>query len=184
MRRYKNAYRIDSTRLPGHDYASAGWYHVVICTQDRACVLGRVRGGIMGLSRAGCVVATAWPETVSRYERAIADAYVVMPNHVHLIVGILPPAPSVETRRGASLPQDDDMPRRFGPLRKHSLSSIINHYKGRATKRIRRTGLLPDFAWQPRFYDRVIRNERERRATRRYILDNPLTWRRDPYFSG
>ena len=100
MRRYRDTYRIDSTRLPGHDYASAGWYHVVICTQDRACVLGRVRGGIMGLSRAGCVVANAWPETVSRYERAIADAYVVMPNHVHLIVGILPPAPSVETRRG------------------------------------------------------------------------------------
>jgi REP element-mobilizing transposase RayT len=179
MRRYKNTYRIDSTRWTGYDYTSAGWYHVVICTQNRACVLGRIRDGVMGLSRAGCVASTAWPETVSRYDRAITDVYIVMPNHVHLIVGILPSDPSVETRRGASLPQDDAAPRQFGPLRKHSLSSIINHYKGRVTKRIRRSGIVPDFAWQRRFYDRVIRNERERRALRQYVLDNPLKWHLD-----
>ena len=185
MRRYKDTYRIDSTRLPGHDYASAGWYHVVICTQDRACVLGRVRGGIMGLSRAGCVVAQEWQKTPRIRPYVRLDAWMVMPNHMHGIIGITteaPARPSVETaRRAVSTPEDAAHSAR---LQAHSLGAIIGQFKSVCTKRIRRTGLLPDFAWQPRFYDRVIRNERERWATRRYVLNNPLTWRRDPYFSG
>jgi len=98
-----------------------------------------------------------------------------MPNHVHAIVGILPQPydvshdDDVETRRGASLQPG----REFGPLRKHSLSSIVNHYKGRVTKRIRRRRILSAFAWQPRFWDRVIRDNRELKATRQYIAENP-----------
>jgi hypothetical protein len=51
------------------------------------------------------------------------------------------------------------------------------------TKRIRRAEGLPNFAWQPRFYDRVIRDERELAATRSYVLDNPLNGYRDPHHS-
>ncbi len=54
-----------------------------------------------------------------------------------------------------------------------SLGSIINQFKSVCTKRIRAVG-HPDFEWQPRFYDCVIRNEDALIAIRRYILNNPI----------
>ncbi len=33
-----------------------------------------------------------------------------------------------------------------------------------------------NFAWQSRFYDRIIRNEKELYKIRRYIDQNPLKW--------
>ncbi|MCL4547958.1 MAG: hypothetical protein M1495_05255 [Bacteroidetes bacterium] len=38
---------------------------------------------------------------------------------------------------------------------------------------------LKHFAWQPRFYDRIIRNEKELYNIRRYIKQNPLRWELD-----
>jgi REP element-mobilizing transposase RayT len=32
------------------------------------------------------------------------------------------------------------------------------------------------FAWQPRFFERIIRNEKELNGIRRYIEQNPLKW--------
>jgi hypothetical protein len=33
-----------------------------------------------------------------------------------------------------------------------------------------------DFAWQSRFYEHIIRNEKELSRIREYIQDNPLKW--------
>lgn len=212
MALFRNTYRVETARLQGYDYAAAGWYHVVICTKDRVCVFGEVREGAMCLSAVGKMAAVAWWETLKRYERALPDAFMVMPNHVHALVGLLPePGPisgdvtadlasdrnpgrgsetnSVEMRRGASLQGrgasrmgggETVLPNAFGPLRSGSLSSIVNHYKGRVTRHVRRTPCGIDLVWQPRFWDRVVRSERELEATRRYILENPLRWQVAP----
>lgn len=145
---------------------------------------GGVRDGIMGLSRAGCVVAQEWQKTPAIRSYVRLDAWMVMPNHVHGIIGITaesPAQPSVEaSRRDASTLVNTANPSR---LKAHSLGAIIGQFKSVCTKRIRRAGLLPDFAWQPRFYDRVIREARALQATRSYVLDNPLSWHRDPHHS-
>ena len=39
MTKFKDKYRVESARLRGWDYASAGWYFVTICTHQRACVV-------------------------------------------------------------------------------------------------------------------------------------------------
>ena len=44
-----------SRRWAGHDYASAGWYFVTVCTQHRRPLFGGIRGGVMGLNAAGCI---------------------------------------------------------------------------------------------------------------------------------
>jgi hypothetical protein len=33
-----------------------------------------------------------------------------------------------------------------------------------------------DFAWQPRFHDRIIRSQEELDAVRNYIAQNPVKW--------
>jgi hypothetical protein len=58
------------------------------------------------------------------------------------------------------------------------LGAIIGQYKNVVKKRIRKT-VLPGFDWQPRFYDRIIRNDRELFTIRRYIRNNPANWAND-----
>ena len=48
MTLFNEKYRVETTRLRGYDYASAGWYFVTICTKDRGCFFGTVRSAIMG----------------------------------------------------------------------------------------------------------------------------------------
>jgi REP element-mobilizing transposase RayT len=182
MARYRG-YRPDSVRLAHYDYAQGGWYHLVACTKERRSDFGMVRNGIVGLSVAGCIAAWAWLRTLRTYPRAVEDEWIIMPNHVHLLLGLrarqgdadsTDRRGDVKTRLGASQRGND---RTFdGGLVPHSVSSIMNHYKGRVTKTIRRYEACPGFAWQPRFYDRIIRSQRELQAHRRYVARNPAQW--------
>ena len=64
------------------------------------------------------------------------------------------------------------------PLVKKSVSSVINHFKGNVKRWCNKNG-FGYFAWQSRFYDRVIRDEKELTGVRKYILENPLKWEID-----
>jgi len=63
-------------------------------------------------------------------------------------------------------------------LKPHSLGSIIGQFKSVCTKRIRAAG-FPDFAWQPRFYDHIIRSDKSLEEIREYIVHNALKWESD-----
>jgi len=58
-----------------------------------------------------------------------------------------------------------------------SLSNIIRQYKSRVTYEIRK--IQPDFAWQSRFYEHIIKDEKDLDNTHDYIINNPLKWRFD-----
>lgn len=66
------------------------------------------------------------------------------------------------------------------PSRLHpgSLGAIIGQYKSVCTKRIRAAEIV-EFAWQARFYDRILRDRHALRNVRRYIAMNPARWERD-----
>jgi len=171
MQRYKGRYRIESARLPTYDYRSPGWYHVVICTAGRACMLGEVRQGIMGLTVPGCIVAHEWQRTPAVRPYVRLGPWIVMPNHVHLLVGITSATPASSGSRMSTT------------LRAHSLGAIMGQFKARCTKRIRQRGFHA-FGWQSRFYDRIIRTDQEWQALARYIDDNPRRWAEDRLHSG
>ena len=67
-----------SIRLPGYDYAAAGYYYVTICTHGREITMEheQVRG----------FVSEAWQDLPGRFTGTDVDEFVVMPNHVHGIV--------------------------------------------------------------------------------------------------
>lgn len=183
MALFKDRYRIESTRLRGWDYASPGWYFVTICTKDRICWFGDVREGTMQHSLLGGIVADEWRRTEKVRSYLVLDEWVVMPNHFHGIFGIREHDENmvVETpRRGVSTSAVKPKPSR---LQAHSLGAIIGQFKGICTRRIRAAG-YPDFAWQSRFYDHIIRHERALHAIRRYIADNPRQWQRDRNYSA
>jgi putative transposase len=170
MTKYKNQYRIETTRLPTWDYSSSGWYFVTICTKDQSPILGKITNGKMHLSRAGEIVAEEWVRTGTLRPNLYLDEWVVMPNHMH---GIL-------IMEGFETSQRDVSTTTF-TLKRNSLGSIINQFKGNCTKRIRKSG-FPNFAWQPRYYDHIIRNDDSLKKIRRYIQENPLKWEMDEYY--
>jgi putative transposase len=88
MALFKNKYRIESTRLKGWDYRSAGYYFVTICTQNRVHYFGEVAKGDMRLSIVGEIAARFWTEIPSHHTQVELDEFVVMPNHVHGIIVI------------------------------------------------------------------------------------------------
>ena len=146
-------------RLQSYDYQTPGSYFLTLCTENRACLLGHVteanetRQSIVELSAVGKVVDEAIRAIPAHYPGVQLDKYVIMPNHVHLIL-VLPdsikPCPSV--------------------------SRIIQQLKGAVTKRLGRR------IWQIHFHDHVIRGEADYREIWQYIDNNPTKWYLDKYY--
>lgn len=91
MTLYRGRYRVESARRPGWDYAAPGWYFVTLCTHRRARVLGMVLEGRVRLSEIGRIVADEWRRTPHVRVNVALDAWVIMPDHLHGIIRILPP---------------------------------------------------------------------------------------------
>jgi REP element-mobilizing transposase RayT len=71
-----------SLRLPTYNYASPGAYFVTICAEQRECLLDDpVMAGI---------TTDVWHVLPGWFPSIELDEFVVMPNHVHLIVWIRP----------------------------------------------------------------------------------------------
>jgi len=85
----------------------------------------------------------------------------------------------VETQNFASLRQQqpNNHPKnKFGP-QSQNLASIVRGYKSGVKKYSTMNHI--DFIWQPGFYDRIIRNEKEFSEIQQYILHNPTKWDND-----
>jgi len=130
----------------------------------------------MVLNEIGRIVERYWLEILQHYEFVEIDEQVIMPNHFHGII-ILNENVTVETLHGVSLLHET---REFSKPIANSLSTIINHFKGAVTRQCNKQKLI--FKWQPRFYDRIIRNEEELYSIRKYIQQNPLKWEIDKNF--
>ncbi len=102
MTLFKNKYRVESTRLKGWDYTAAGLYFVTICAKNRECFFGNVVNAEMRLSPIGEIVADEWQQTPQVRPYVELDEWIIMPNHVHGIIGIgtaAAPRSVVETLR-------------------------------------------------------------------------------------
>jgi hypothetical protein len=77
-----------------------------------------------------------------------------------------PPPPS--SYKPPLSPHDDSPKNKFGPQSKN-LASIIRGYKTGVTKSARK--IYPDFKWQPRYHDHIIRDNQAFHRISKYILD-------------
>ena len=62
----------------------------------------------------------------------------------------------------------------------NSISAIIRSYKSAVSKHVHQLGF--NFQWQPRFHDRIIRNDDEYQRIVNYINTNPENWKRDKFY--
>ena len=165
-------YNRRSIRLAGYDYDQAGNYFVTICSYKREEVFGQIKDNEMILTDLGRLVEECLEEMKCRFKIGL-DEYVIMPNHVHMIINIV----------GANhdSPKNDEIIEygraiRESPLRGNKrslLSKIIGYFKAKVSR---------DFGmqiWQRGYFDRIIRNEKELNKIRQYIKLNPMMWDRD-----
>ena len=172
--KFRNTFRVASSRLNEWDYGTQGYYFVTICTQNRVRWFGEVNLDRIIVSPVGEVVIQELQRTAHIRSNVSLDAWVVMPNHIHaiIIIGEIP-------RAGVETSQWDVSTKKKRP---GTVGAIINQYKSMCTKRIRAKG-FGGFAWQARFYDHIIQDEKLLENIRAYILGNPIKWMEDEYFS-
>lgn len=179
-----------SPRWATYDYRRPALYFVTVCTAGRAEAFGAVEDGAVRLSALGSVAAAEWARTVAVRGGVAADASVVMPDHVHLLFGVVgddeaatPTAPpDSDTSSRVPTGNGSGGVRRFGGVDAGSVSSIVGGYKSAVTRQARRLGLWGDGPlWQGRFHDRVVRSAEEADRIRRYIAENPARWTHDAF---
>ncbi len=172
-----HGYRVSSARLQYRDYASEGSYFVTICTKNRISYFGMITDGIMHRSLIGTIADQYWQTIPDHFPYVQLGEYVVMPDHIHGILtiterqsliddGVIVETPNLGVSTGV------DCHWKTG-----TLGVIVNQYKRICTIHARKCN--DTFAWQPRFYDRVIRHEQEYERITRYIKNNVQNWNRD-----
>jgi putative transposase len=204
--KYQNKYRVQSTRLVHWDYGWNAAYFVTIRTQDGVCYFGDivVENAIdcepqMQLSKIGQVADDCWIQIPHHFPFVKLGNHIVMPNHLHGIVIIDKPKDGRDGNAGigrdainrvSTIPATTDAKSQTtpggvtginNPMLHDNLSKIIRWYKGRTTFESRKIFLR--FAWQSRFHDHIIRDEKSFHAISQYIINNPLKWRKNRFSS-
>jgi len=176
MEKYKNKYRIPSARLPDWDYGSAALYFITICTYNRQHYFGNILDGKMQLSEIGKIVEIEWLKTfeIRQDMNLTKGEYVVMPNHFHAIIGIGENPYNMNQDINSANSQKN----KFGPQSKN-LASIIRGFKSAVTITARK--INPEFQWQSRFHDNVVRNDDSYHRISNYIIKNPTNWKEDKF---
>ena len=151
-------------RLKNFDYSTPGAYFITLCTHNRKCILSRVVGAIhespeLKLTDYGRIINEIIQNIPQRYKSSI-NSYVVMPNHIHLIIMIN----DREELRAI----------RESPLRGRSvISKLIGYIKMNSSKEIH--NLYGDtVVWQRGFHDHIIRDRQDYEKIAKYIYENPL----------
>ena len=160
-------------RLPQYDYSTPGTYFITICAYERKCVLSHVQVSkpvgdglarpVVSLTNLGGIVEQQIVAIHKRFPTVLVDAYVIMPNHIHLLLSL----------------QDDAGRASASP----TVGSVVGAFKSLSTRAARPyLGGKPLF--QRSFYDHVIRGEKDYSETWAYIDGNPGRWAEDELYAA
>ena len=150
------------------DYSAEGWYFITICTKEMECFFGEIDKGVFHANEIGKQANTFWKEIPEHFPMVELGEFIIMPNHIHGIIGIV--RPSVRTCHGMSPHKNQ-----FSKPIPGSISTIIGQFKSTLTRWCR-TNEFYHFAWQSRFYDHIIRNDASFDRITEYIKNNPANW--------
>lgn len=180
-------------RLPGYDYSAMGDYFITVCTKDRIHHFGKIiktnNNAFIELSAIGSFIKESILSIPDTCKNVTLGETVVMPNHIHLIItlpNIAGTGHGVGAGRSLFLPEPQQSSLQqiispYGglkPLTPGSVSSIINHLKGKAKKWCKANGHA-GFNWQARFHDHIIRDSKAYNTISNYIANNIWNWNND-----
>ena len=177
-------------RIQNFDYSQNGVYFITICTENRKCLLSRiippttttatnvpavftvptVGGGVLDapqvlLTDFGRVVDHRIRQMNAVYSEIRAEKYVIMPNHIHLLLTIDRGVVVTSGTSRTPSPTNALIPRYVSTLKR-----MCNKVFGQNI-------------WQRSFHDHVIREERDYQMIWQYIDANPALWEKDCFYT-
>ncbi|MCL2008997.1 MAG: hypothetical protein FWG71_00435 [Synergistaceae bacterium] len=158
-------------RLKDYDYSQNGAYFVTICALGRMEIFSAITVGAAScrpfpqdhpsplycprLTHTGEIIENEILTLSRTYEDVSVDCSVIMPNHVHMIIGI------------------------YGNGRQNAaptVSRVMNQWKRAVSIKVGYS------VWQKSFHDHIIRDEDDYRRIAEYIENNPQTWTEDCFY--
>lgn len=164
-----NGFRIESNRAYWHNY-QCGTYFVTICTQCKKHYFGTIDNDEMQMSAQGLIANDILSSTETLYSFVQLLSYVVMPNHVHLLITIYHKESNDTISTGNILHGNN-------PMVHNSLGTVIRGVKAKISYEIRQKGY--DFQWQSRYHDHIINSVEELNNIADYIKYNVQRWGND-----
>jgi REP element-mobilizing transposase RayT len=186
-----------SIRLKGYDYSKEGFYFVTISTYKNQYLFGKIINGEMILNTFGEIVKKLWMKSEEIRDNVKMHDFVVMPNHFHGVIEIIPKKDSIgmnaedspkmnagayricpENEGGG---EDYEMGLCNRPVRlmspKNTVGAIIRGFKGSVTKEVRLLcGNSSKKVWHRNYHEHIVRNEYDYKRISKYIRNNVKKW--------
>ena len=172
-----------TTRLKTFNYNFPGTYFITICTQNKEHLLSNVKLSYVGTgvldgpqaNEKVCVELTEYGKIADKYINQLndfyknisVDAYIIMPNHIHLLISTCENGPS-------RTPVPTKLPCFENTMQNSVISRFISTFKRFSNKDYSKN------IWQARSFDHIIRDNKDYELHIKYIHENPLKW----YFHG
>ncbi len=156
------------TRLKEYDYSSPSAYFITICVKDRKELLSQIIVG-QGLAPAenrltpyGNIAKEQIESLENRYNGIKIDKYVIMPNHIHILIS------NYEAAGASPCP---------------TISDVICTFKSLTTRACKKAGFVEQHLFQRSFHDQIIRDKNDYQKIWEYIDTNVLKWEQDCFYN-
>lgn len=164
-------YNRKSTRLSKYNYSEKGAYFITICTQNRKNILSEISivgDGVLDVPKnkltfMGKIADKTINNLNGFYNNITIDKYVIMPNHIHLLIQITSDSVSGSSR--TPTPTNMEIPRFVSTFKR-----FCNQEYGKNI-------------WQRSFHDHIIRNQKDYDRIWNYIETNPYKWEQDCFYN-
>ncbi len=158
------------TRLKDYDYSTPGAYFITICVKDRKQILSKiiVGDGVLDvpkniLTKYGIIADKYINQLNDFYDYIFVDKYVIMPNHIHLLLSIK------DFENGTS---------RTPSPTSSIVSKFISTFKRFCNKE------YGENIWQRLSNDHIIRGEKDYQKIWEYIDSNVIRWEKDCFYTS
>ena len=141
---------------------------MTICTSNRKCILSRIVGagaldGPNGeLLPYGKIADKHLKEISAHYENLSVASYVIMPNHIHILL-------CIDGRGPSRTPAPT--------LQNSAVSRFVSTFKRFCNRE------YGENIWQAHFYDHIIRDQADFDKHLQYIYENPFGWQKDELYT-
>lgn len=200
-RKFRNKYRVDSTRKPNWDYRRPGAYYITLVTKNRIHFFGSIVKRIpnsdyeMHLSELGKLAEKFWQEIPLHFPFVELGNFVIMPDHMH---GMLIIKNNLEIKSNITVSKEEEtsfnsnvFEPNFESIQRTntcsirekmasispkygSISTVVRSYKSVVSKFAHMVN--PDFYWHSNYHDYVVLSRNAYDNMQRYTLNNPKNW--------
>ena len=163
-----------SIRLKNYDYSSSGYYFITICTQNKRKILCDIVGdGVydipkIKLTECGKSVYKYIQKMKVQYNNVSIDKYVIMPNHIHLLIKL-----SDLVKMDGVLIGTSQAPSPTNAI----IPKFVSLFKRYCNREIGKN------IFQRSFHDHIIRGEEDYLKIWNYIDINPQKWKEDCFYT-